>query len=181
MILARVLNNTAIVLLALSGSSLAQTAEETAAFLFRGMSDSGSEYQALKMGKENEKRLSTDPLTFGIVVDGAVTIEQINGCQFRFTYVFPQGSKAAAKGNRIETVDFAKAYYPPIDPTKNYFPTGSETYDYGNDDGFVQIMRPDGTSEILKAYDKNPILRDPVRIRAAVEYMNANFCKTKAF
>ncbi len=59
---------TSVALSAAAAPASAQSAEETAAFLFGGMSDTGSEPGNLRMAR-NLERISDEPLTFRQKID----------------------------------------------------------------------------------------------------------------
>ncbi|MER8479740.1 MULTISPECIES: hypothetical protein [unclassified Mesorhizobium] len=133
-----------------AGSAFAQSAE-TAAFLFSGISDTGSEPVTEMFRARNLERLSEEPLTLQTQID------MINR-QTQET-VYPPLSSSTV-------------YWPQKDGVP---------YEYRQDPGFGCGAREGGYIKCNSDSMHGSILREPSRIIAAVSYFNANFCKTKAF
>lgn len=173
---------------------IAQSAEETAAFLLNGMSDTGSEPGTLTAAR-NLERLSDDPLTFrlkidmidqetqqSVVVEGTVTVEAIDDCRYVFAYDWPRSTKFPQLKSHIRTVDFGKAFYPPLSSSTVYWPSkNGMPYEYRQDTGFSCSSREGEETKCYGEAMHGSILRDPTRIMAAVDYFNTNICRTKAF
>ncbi|MBW9117178.1 hypothetical protein JNB88_26495 [Rhizobium cauense] len=163
--------------LTVPGMASAQTAEETAAFLWGGKSDVGEDNPY-----GNQERISEHPLMFRDwldkdknQVDHDTMFEHLDGCLFRVTSVFPLGE--AKNQKLVSVVDFSKAFYPPdVNESGPY----KGIYQPQWFPGFT--CRVGEGSTVCNTETETPgIRRDINRIRAAVRHMNDNYCRTRAF
>jgi hypothetical protein len=159
---------------AVSSPAFAQSAEETAAFLYPGINYL-NEYP-------NEERISEQPLTFREWIDKKkgeardIVVEQIDRCRYRFSFkLLGENSQLVQLTEHI--LDFSKIYYPP---------TAVESGRYA---GIYQARWYPGAS--CREQEDGSTTCDPDKavglrrelssIQAAVKYMNDKFCKTRAF
>jgi hypothetical protein len=155
-------------------AALAQSAEETAAFLYFGLTDVPP--LGLKV-----KRVSDSPFTLRMDRDDRVvanrqpifvlfSVVPMDGCRYRFTFDRRHPLRTDIPNIESLNVDFSKTYYPRAieQPIYRY------RADAGSCTGSERICR-------AKAARMIPGRQPATRINAAIEYFNENFCKTKAF
>ncbi|MGO4438574.1 hypothetical protein [Rhizobium sp. RAF56] len=159
-----------------SSTAFAQSAEETAAFLYSGVVANDE--------NPNEERISEQPLTFREWLDKAkgqiikdTTFEQIDGCRFRLTSKYYTETSNVLDVS-VDVLDFSKTFYPPTVVESGPYRGVYQPRWYP---GAWCSIQEDGSTKCNTETDRPGIDRELSRIQAAVKYMNDKFCKTRAF